>query len=68
MSYIYAYRHDLRSAAERSLDTGNCERATSRPVRPRRLVAGNKTYAAYSAHELLQSESDTNLARPGHVY
>lgn len=64
--YLYAYRHDLRSAAERFIDTGNAQRAVSRPLKARRLESGGKTYAAYDAHALLDAIDPSHLARPGH--
>ena len=64
--YLYAYRHDMRSAAERSVDTGSAQRAVNRPLRVRRLEANGKTYAAYDAHALLEWTDPSHLARPGH--
>lgn len=65
-SYLYAYRHDMRSAADRSVDTGNAKRAEDRPLKVRRLEAGGKIYAAYDAHALLEATNPSQLARPGH--
>lgn len=47
-------------------DAAKAERPIRQPLRPRKVVAGSKTYTAYDAHHLLESVDPFQLARPGH--
>ncbi len=48
------------------IDTSRAKRAPSQRLRHRLLADGERTYTAYSANELLEIESQSDRARPGH--
>jgi hypothetical protein len=55
--------HDLN---DRAIDTSNARYAKAQRLRRRLLADGERTYTAYSAHELLEIDSQADRARPGH--
>ena len=46
------------------IDTSQAKRAQSRPPVVRRI----KGYVAYDLHSLLEHESESDRARPGHIF
>ncbi len=50
------------------IDTSKAKYAQSKRLRHRLLADGERTYAAYSANELLEIESQADRARPGHFF
>ena len=51
-----------------NLDISQARYAESKRLRRRLLADGERTYAAYSANELLEIESQADRARPGHPF
>jgi hypothetical protein len=60
----YRVEFNRRFANER--DFASAERAQSKPPRVRRLTVDGVRYAAWDAHQLLETESAGIHARPGH--
>ena len=65
-SRVYRIDFSHRPGTEHILDISKAERPARRQLHKRVLVDGRQTYAAYSAHELLDAVDPTHLARPGH--
>lgn len=61
--------HYLRPAVkgERPIDISKAQRAVVRSVTSRRITVGSQVYVAYDAHRLLESLSDGDGTRPGHL-
>ena len=53
---------------EPAIDTSRVRRAQSTRLRKRLLTDGERTYTAYSVNELLEIESQSDRARPGHLF
>lgn len=47
-------------------DAAKAERPKVRPVQKRVIIDNRRTYTAYDAHSLLESEDYSHRARPGH--
>jgi len=51
---------------EPPIDTSKARRVQQARLMRRLLADGERTYAAYSANELIEIESQADRARPGH--
>ncbi len=53
---------------EKPVDISQAEYHRPMQVRRRQVTLGSKTLTAFSAHDLLESESDHDRSRPGHPF
>jgi hypothetical protein len=53
---------------EPTIDTSRAKRVQPTTIRIARVILSGKRYASYSVHELLEHESESDRARPGHPF